>query len=178
MTGLLRLTVPDFLTARLYWSSCRAVSVLAISLGLQAIVVLMVGIGPLAESTYDPSILTGAGLFFVSAEYDIQAYAAGCVVTMLLVCAGLWAWNRYLFRVGPDYGELAARRGTRFLLVLAVASFAGFWALVRSIGRELADPWRLATGDLLVLATPAAVALMVTASVYAISWRATPGRST
>jgi hypothetical protein len=114
----------------------------------------------------------------VSAEYDLQAYAAGCVATVLLVCAGLWAWNRYLFRVGSDGGEWAARRGSRFLVVLAGVSFAGFWVLVRSIGRELADPWRLATGDLLVLATPAAVALMVTASVYAISWRATPGRST
>ena len=63
-------------------------------------------------------------------------------------------------------------------LILAVASFAGFGALVRSIGPEPADDWRMANGDVLLLATPAALALMVIASAYAISWRATRGRST
>lgn len=177
MTGLLRLTVPDFLTARLYWSSCRAVLVLAISLGLQAIVVLMVGIGPLAESTYDPSILTGAGLFFVSAEYDLQAYAAGCVATVLLVCAGLWAWNRYLFRVGSDGGEWAARRGAGFMLALAVLSFAAFWTVLGSIGPGFADARRVATGDLILLAAPAVLTVVVTAAAYGIGWRETIGRS-
>jgi hypothetical protein len=169
MMGLLRLTVPDFLPARLYWSSCRAVLVLAISLGLQTIVVLMVGIGPLAESTSDPATLTGAGLFFVSAEYDIQAYAAGCVATILFVCAGLWAWNRVLFRVGPDGRESAALRGTRFLLALAVVSFAVFWTVLGSIGPGLGDAGRVATGDLMSLAAPGVLAVVVTASAYGIS---------
>jgi hypothetical protein len=72
------LTVPDSLTPSLYWSSCRAVLVLTTCLGLQAIVVLMIGIGPLGELAYDPAELTAAGRFFLSAEYDTQAYATGC----------------------------------------------------------------------------------------------------
>jgi hypothetical protein len=167
-----RLTVPDSLTPSLYWSSCRAVLVLTTCLGLQAIVVLMIGIGPLGELAYDPAELTGAGRFFLSAEYDTQAYATGCVSTLILACAGLWSWNRHLIHTEPERAQFVARWGACFQLGLAVLSFAVFWGLLASIGPGLADSRRVPIGDLLLLASPACLTLGIVVSAYGLAWRA------
>jgi hypothetical protein len=173
----LRLRVPDSLAPPLYWSSCRAVLIFTTCIGLQVTVVLMIGIGPLAELATDPTELTAAGRFFLSAEYDTQAYAAGCVSTLLFACAGLWAWNRHLIRAERECVESVARWGARFQLGLAVASFAVFWAVLSSIGPGLADARRVAVGELLLLAAPAFLALAVVASAYGLQWRAKKRRS-
>lgn len=177
MIDRFRLPIPDFLETSLYWSSCRAALALTTSLGLQVTLVLVIGIGPLAETSYDPAALTEVGRFMLTVEYDTQAYAAGCLVTVFFACAGVWAWNRMLFRAGPDLAQATARRGAYFMLGLAGSSFAAFWAVIVWIGPGLADPRRVAALYLLLLAAPTMLTLVILAAAYGITQRAPRGRS-
>jgi hypothetical protein len=157
----LALTIPDTLPSSLYWSSCRAVLVLTTSLGLQVTAILMIGIGPLAELPYDPAELTNAGRFFLSAEYDTQAYAAGCALTILLAWAGLSVWNRLLLAAREERAESLARSGMRLLVGMAVGSLGGFALLLAWVGPGLADDRQVEGAVLVLLSVPILLTLVV-----------------
>ena len=123
-------------------------------------------------------MLTNAGREFLSAENDTEAYALGCISTLLLACAGLWAWNRMLFRDGPDRAEAAARWGARSLFGLAGVSLAIFWVVLVSIGPGLAETRRVPAGDVLILAAPGLLSIAVVIFAYANLWLAAIRRST
>jgi hypothetical protein len=172
-----RLSVPDFLVTSpsLYGYSCRAALVLTTSLGVQMTAFLMIAIGPRAESPYDPRTLTRVGRSMLTVEYDPQAYAAGCLVTVILSCVGIWTWNRMVFHVHSEISDEIMRRGMRLMLVLAAASSLGFGTAIVWISPRLAGARRVAESDLLVLATPTLLASACLLFAFWTVWRGARG---
>jgi len=168
MIDRFRLQVPDSVTHSCYFRSCRAWLVLSTCLGLQAIMVLMIGVGPLAEVPYEPATLTNAGRFFLAAEYDTQAYATGCVLTVLLACLGLWVWNRCLSRIGRARAEAVSRRGASVMLGVAVMNVVAFAGVVIRVAPGLTDSRRVSPDVLFALSAPGAVVIV---AMIVVLWR-------
>jgi hypothetical protein len=138
----------------------------------------MMALGPLAPPTHDPETLTAAGRYFLRAEYDKEAYALGCLVTVALACAGLLAWNRLLHRMVPTRRAAFARRAAPLFLSVAALGTAAFALVLRSVAARPMASHRLLTGDLLTLAALPVLALMVTGIALGLAWRAERGPST
>lgn len=173
-----QLHAPDGLSRRRYEASCRAVLVLAVSIGLQVISLLIMAIGPLAAPTHDPATLTAAGRFFLTAEYDKEAYALGCVATVLLAVAMLHAWNRLVHRVAPARRGAFARRAGHLVLGLAVLGTGTFAFVMRSVSLRLVGARPVPADDLVRLAAPAALALATLTIAAGLAWRTERRRST
>lgn len=156
-----RLRVPDFLSDACYFRSCRAWLVLSTCLGLQAIIVSMIGFGPLPELPHDPATLTDAGRVFLAVEFDTQAYAAGCFATLLIALLGLWAWNRCLFWVGRDRARWMSRRAPSVMLGAAALDLAVFGIVVVQVAPSLAESRRVPLDVLIALAAPGSVAIAI-----------------
>jgi hypothetical protein len=136
---------------------------------------LMIAIGPRAESPYDPRTLTRVGRRMLTVEYDPQSYVAGCLVTVILACIGIWAWNRMVLHVPCELSDEIMRRGMRLMLALAVVSSLGFGAAIVWVGPRLADARRVAESDLLVLAIPTLVAVVCLFFAFWAVWRGARG---
>lgn len=170
------LVEPPGIGRRAYDASCRSLLVLMTAVGLQLIALLMMAIGPLATLGADPATLTDAGRFFLSAEYDKEAYAIGCIATVLLGAGGVTAWNRRLHRIAPARRARVARRAVRAAGAAASLSTVAFAVVLHVASSHVSASGEVPTPDLLRLAAVPALTLAAIALGGLLLARAERGR--
>lgn len=94
-----RLSVPDGIHPRSYFACLTASALLMVFLGIQIILTLLMWVKLPTARTSD---LTGVGIFNFRPEYDAFIYVLGLPITLVLVLANTWWWNRRLRHPAPS----------------------------------------------------------------------------
>lgn len=125
-----RLSIPPGISPGLYALGLFGPLLLGLGIGVQVLVTAIILIGP-DPGPHAKGQLTYWGFIFYRPERDIPVYLAGLALTVLLILALTWAWNRRLHRTPSAEAErfivsssvlwaLAGLGGTASFVVLLI----------------------------------------------------------
>ncbi len=144
---------------------------LGLSLGLQSIVALVAILGPL-RGWPERDDLSYMGITLVHPEYDLHAYLAGCVATMVFVCAAVWLWAMYMRRFSlKETGDGLSREAVASCAFQICAALVGIFAFIiatEAVRRMAYSRWRLNVAESAILLLPMAATWAATICYY---WR-------
>ena len=159
LVALIVPTAPTRIALEQYRRSSWAVLLHAVSLGLQATVTLMTATGPLAAPPVAED-LTLLGQVTLNPSYDLRAYSAGCLLTVLLMYLSVRLWSALLGRPGLVQPARAATPGPTVCGLLAVAGLALYLVAIDSVRLSFSHDGMLPVRSLLRLCAPALLSLL------------------